>query len=179
MKLSLLNLNIFSQLLASWEFEVDLVALELEDFNWLFRIDSNIWGFHSTLQITSDYVSWSWNRARDSAFLLLRYVFWCLVAEIIQHYFYFNALQNSPHIMEVLNKTQKTKNLEISDFWGCPTNFSIWGRCYDHNFLRFSTIFGEKMAFFSNTNVMIQSLHNLDFSESKMTIFPPFFSKIF
>jgi hypothetical protein len=29
------------------------------------------------------------------------------------------------------------------------------GRCYDHNFLRFSSIFGEK------TNVMIQVLHNL------------------
>jgi hypothetical protein len=24
-----------------------------------------------------------------------------------------------------------------------------WGRCYDHNFLRFSTILGGKLAFFS------------------------------
>jgi hypothetical protein len=31
----------------------------------------------------------------------------------------------------------------------------FWGRCYDHKFLRFSPIFGEKMAFFLNTNVMI------------------------
>jgi hypothetical protein len=38
---------------------------------------------------------------------------------------------------------------------------SIWGRCYDHNFLRFLTIFGEKMAFFSKTNVMIKILHYL------------------
>jgi hypothetical protein len=29
---------------------------------------------------------------------------------------------------------------------------------YDHNFLRFSTIFGEKMAFFSETNAMIKFL---------------------
>jgi hypothetical protein len=35
------------------------------------------------------------------------------------------------------------------------------GRCYDHNFLRFSTIFGEKLAFFSKTNVMIKIWHNL------------------
>jgi hypothetical protein len=34
------------------------------------------------------------------------------------------------------------------------------GRCYDHNFLRFLPIFGEKMAFFSKTNVMIKILHN-------------------
>jgi hypothetical protein len=36
-----------------------------------------------------------------------------------------------------------------------------WGRCYDHNFLRYLPIFGEKIAFFSKTNVMIQFLHNL------------------
>jgi hypothetical protein len=35
------------------------------------------------------------------------------------------------------------------------------GRCYDHNFLRFLMIFGEKMAFVSKTNVMIKILHNL------------------
>jgi hypothetical protein len=39
-------------------------------------------------------------------------------------------------------------------------NFLIenWGRCYDHNFLRFSV---KKMAFFSKTKVMIKILHNL------------------
>jgi hypothetical protein len=36
-----------------------------------------------------------------------------------------------------------------------------WGRCYDHNFRRFSTIFRKKLAFFSKTNVMIKILHNL------------------
>jgi hypothetical protein len=39
------------------------------------------------------------------------------------------------------------------------TNFQLicssWGRCYDHSFLRFLPIFGEKMAFFYKTNVMI------------------------
>jgi hypothetical protein len=29
------------------------------------------------------------------------------------------------------------------------------GRCYNHNFLRFLTIFGKKSAFFSKTNVML------------------------
>jgi hypothetical protein len=33
------------------------------------------------------------------------------------------------------------------------------GRCYDHNFLQFSTIFVEKLAFFSKTNVMIKIFH--------------------
>jgi hypothetical protein len=36
-----------------------------------------------------------------------------------------------------------------------------WGRCYDHNFLRFLTIFGKKLAFFSKNNVMVKILHNL------------------
>jgi hypothetical protein len=40
-------------------------------------------------------------------------------------------------------------------FWAIFHKF-IWGRCYDHNFLRFLTIFGGKMAFFSKTNVMIK-----------------------
>jgi hypothetical protein len=36
------------------------------------------------------------------------------------------------------------------------------GRCYDHDFLRFLTIFGEKICvFFSKTNVMIKILHYL------------------
>jgi hypothetical protein len=33
-----------------------------------------------------------------------------------------------------------------------------WGRCYDHNFLQFFTIFGEKIGVFSKTNVMIKLL---------------------
>jgi hypothetical protein len=32
----------------------------------------------------------------------------------------------------------------------------IRGRCYDHTYLRFSPIFGKKLAFFSKTIVMIQ-----------------------
>jgi hypothetical protein len=34
-------------------------------------------------------------------------------------------------------------------------------RCFDPNFLRFSTIFGEKIAFFSKTDVMINVLQKL------------------
>jgi hypothetical protein len=36
-----------------------------------------------------------------------------------------------------------------------------WGRCFDHNFMRFSTMFGEKLSFFSKTNVIIKIFHNL------------------
>jgi hypothetical protein len=54
------------------------------------------------------------------------------------------------------------------------------GRCYDHNFLRFLTIFGEKMAFLSQTNVMIKILHNLALFQVKNANFLPKFSaKIF
>jgi hypothetical protein len=38
---------------------------------------------------------------------------------------------------------------------------NYWGQCYDHNFLQYLPNFGEKMAFFSKTNVMIKFLHNL------------------
>jgi hypothetical protein len=56
------------------------------------------------------------------------------------------------------------------------THASTWGRCYDHNFLRFSTIFGKKMAFFSKTNVMIKILHNLALFRVKNA---NFFAEIF
>jgi hypothetical protein len=36
------------------------------------------------------------------------------------------------------------------------TEASSRGQCYDHKFLRFSTIFGEKLAFSQKTNVMIK-----------------------
>jgi hypothetical protein len=35
---------------------------------------------------------------------------------------------------------------------------NTWGRCYDHNFLRFLPIFGTKLAFFLNTNHIFQNL---------------------
>jgi hypothetical protein len=38
---------------------------------------------------------------------------------------------------------------------------TIRGRCYDHNFLRFSPIFGEKFVVFSKTNVMNTFVHYL------------------
>jgi hypothetical protein len=34
----------------------------------------------------------------------------------------------------------------------------IGGLCYDHNFVQFSTIFGEKFTLFSKTNAMINFL---------------------
>jgi hypothetical protein len=37
----------------------------------------------------------------------------------------------------------------------------IWGRCYDHNFLRFSPIFGEKIGDLLNTKAMINFFQNL------------------
>jgi hypothetical protein len=47
-----------------------------------------------------------------------------------------------------------------------------WGRCYDHNFLRFLTIFcKKKLAFLSKTNVMIKILHNLALFRVKNAIF--------
>jgi hypothetical protein len=56
---------------------------------------------------------------------------------------------------KVETKNQRQKN-------SCLAN-NTWGRCYDHNLMRFSTIVGEKFAFFSTTNVMITILHNLAF----------------
>jgi hypothetical protein len=35
------------------------------------------------------------------------------------------------------------------------------GRCYDHNFLQFPTIFDKKLALFSKTTVMVKILHDL------------------
>jgi hypothetical protein len=38
----------------------------------------------------------------------------------------------------------------------------IWGRCYDHSFLRFLSIFGEKIdVFHKKTNEMIKFLQKL------------------
>jgi hypothetical protein len=53
------------------------------------------------------------------------------------------------------------------------------GRCYDHNFLRFLPILGEKMAFFSKTNVMIKILHNLALFGVKNAIFCNFLEFFF
>jgi hypothetical protein len=54
------------------------------------------------------------------------------------------------------------------------------GRCFDHNFLRFLTIFNKNMAFFSKTNVTIKFLNNLALFWDKNAIFLPIFTaKIF
>jgi hypothetical protein len=46
-----------------------------------------------------------------------------------------------------------------------------WGRCYDHNFRRCFSIFVEKMAFFLNTNVMINFFIKISFVLSQKCIF--------
>jgi hypothetical protein len=51
-----------------------------------------------------------------------------------------------------------------------------WGRCYDHNFLRFFPIFREKIGVFSKTNVMINFFTKFSFVLSQKT---PIFSKKF
>jgi hypothetical protein len=54
-----------------------------------------------------------------------------------------------------------------------------WGRCYDHNFLRFLPIFGEKIGVFLKKQCYDQFFHNLALL-SKMPIFFQIFSaKIF
>jgi hypothetical protein len=52
------------------------------------------------------------------------------------------------------------------------------GRCYDHNFLRFFPIFGENMAFFFNTNIMINFFQNLAlFCVKNANFFAKFFGE--
>jgi hypothetical protein len=52
------------------------------------------------------------------------------------------------------------------------------GQCYDHNFLRFLTVFAEKMAFSLKNNVMIKFLHNLAlFRVKNANFFAEFFGK--
>jgi hypothetical protein len=41
----------------------------------------------------------------------------------------------------------------------------------DHNYLRFSTIFGKNLPFFSKTNVMIKILHTLAFVSGQIRQF--------
>jgi hypothetical protein len=49
----------------------------------------------------------------------------------------------------------KNANFFVKFFGENIQKIGPWGRCYDHNFLRIWTIFGEKLAFFSKTNVLI------------------------
>jgi hypothetical protein len=58
--------------------------------------------------------------------------------------------------------TAAHKNIAKYNFF-LLKRLSKWGRCYDHNFLRFSPIFGEKRSCFScsKSNVMIKFYHNL------------------
>jgi hypothetical protein len=48
-----------------------------------------------------------------------------------------------------------------SDWLSVLPTGPTWGRCYDHNFRRFSPIFGKNIGvFFLITNVTIQFLKN-------------------
>jgi hypothetical protein len=54
----------------------------------------------------------------------------------------------------------------------------IRGRWYDYNFLRFFPIFGEKLPFFLNTNVMINFFQNLAlFCVKNANFFAKFFGE--
>jgi hypothetical protein len=55
---------------------------------------------------------------------------------------------------------------------------AFWGRCYDHNFLQFFPIFGKKLAFFLNTNIMIKLFQNFAlFSVKNENFFAKFFGE--
>jgi hypothetical protein len=63
--------------------------------------------------------------------------------------------------------------------WKLGGMYESRGRCYDHNFLRFSPIFDEKkLAFFSKTNVMVIFFQNLAlFWVKNANIFAKFFGE--
>jgi hypothetical protein len=70
-----------------------------------------------------------------------------------------NVINYSSDAIDVTNYSRdadvhsvRSENAELifvgydQKFWN--QNFESWGRCYDHNFLRFLTIFGEKIGVF-------------------------------
>jgi hypothetical protein len=58
------------------------------------------------------------------------------------------------------------RNYPKQTLFQLPKNLPIWGRCYDHNFLR------KNLAFFSKTNIMITFFAKTNSSLSKkMSIF--------
>jgi hypothetical protein len=63
--------------------------------------------------------------------------------------------------MSIMKKIKMSIMREDSVDTICGAGKATRGRCYDHNFLRFSTIFGEKNGFFSKTNVIIKILQKL------------------
>jgi hypothetical protein len=66
------------------------------------------------------------------------------------------------------------------DIWQPSTRYAFlsWGRCYDHNFLRFCHFSAKKLAFFSKTNVMIKILEIIRVVWAKnANIFAKFFGE--
>jgi hypothetical protein len=49
----------------------------------------------------------------------------------------------------------------VGELIGSAVSREAWGRCYDHNFMRFLPIFGKKIGVFLKNQSMIQFLHNL------------------
>jgi hypothetical protein len=56
---------------------------------------------------------------------------------------------------------------------------SPWGRCYDHNFLRFLPIFGEKIGVFSKNQCCDQLFSKFVLSQKRQFFSPNFSAKIF
>jgi hypothetical protein len=85
--------------------------------------------------------------------------FWSICHKLIwspcQHCTYIIHKRHSAVMLNEVPMREQQTIPKISKF------FETRDRFYDHDFLRFSTIFGEKMAFLSKTNVMIKFLHNL------------------
>jgi hypothetical protein len=88
--------------------------------------------------------------------------FWCIIY-FLNVYFLNFAWCNSgkEQFVELLISTIAWITFVLGRKWMKQLLGRNWGRCYDHNFWRFLTIFGKKLAFFSKTNVMIKILHNL------------------
>jgi hypothetical protein len=65
--------------------------------------------------------------------------------------------------VKLTNITNIREGLNFFTFFSMKDKLDLngWGRCYDHNFLRFCQFSAKKLAFFSKTNVMIKILHNL------------------
>jgi hypothetical protein len=79
----------------------------------------------------------------------------------------------------ILTKLPKVNNHPLGE--NSPKNRPIWGRCYDHHFLRFSTAFGEKIGVFLKNQCYDQNFcKNKQWVGQKTPIFSLNFSpKIF
>jgi hypothetical protein len=94
----------------------------------------------------------------------------------------FSARKIFGQILSIISGQNGTNRRQIVMYLiNMGTFNSTKGRCYDQNFQRFSTIFGEKLAFFSNTNVMIEFFSKFSFvlSQKNANFWQIFSAKIF